>query len=166
MKRYPLQTLIQLREHRTGLAQRALLAAQREAQRCRDTCMRIEREIIAIESERSRQRAHLLDQPPPGAPWPVVLAQREAHIDWLGEQAEVARARLRAAQETLRAAERALEDARSAFFRAKARQDALEKRKDVWRGEQLSLDERREENAAAEAVQAGHLRHQRNATVH
>lgn len=156
MKRYPLQTLIQLREHRMQLAQRALMEAQREAQRCRDECTRIEGEITAIELERAQQRLRLLDAPPPGAPWPAVLAQREAHIDWLGEQAEAARQRLFKAQETLRAAEQALETARAAFFRAKARQDALEKRKGVWRGEQLVLEERREENAAAERLQAGH----------
>lgn len=158
MKRYPLQTLIQLREHRTQLAQRALLDAQREAQRCRDACMRIEGEIIALEFERNQQRLRLLDPPPPGVAWPAALEQREAHIDWLQDHAEAARQRLYAAQEVLRVAEQALDAARAEFFRAKAREDALEKRKDVWRGEQFALDERREENAAAERLQASHSR--------
>lgn len=157
MKRYPLQTLVRLREHRTEAARQRVLEKQREAQSCRDACLKLEGEIIALQFEQSQQRARLLDPPPAGVPWSNALVQREAHIELLGEQAEAARQRLFKAQETLRAAEAALAEARAEFFRAKARQDALEKRRDVWRGEQSSLEARQEEGAAEDLLQARHF---------
>lgn len=157
MKRYPLQTLIKLRAHRTELARKAVLERQREARACRDECARIEGEIDALRQERSGQRMRLLDPPPPGAPWSMVLEQREAHIDLLGEQVEAACQRLQQAQQRLQAAERALEEAKRAFFRAKAREDALEKRRDVWRDEQVALETRKEEDAAADLSLARRL---------
>lgn len=156
MKRYPLHTLIKLREHRTAAARQLLLERQRAVQACRDACLVIEGEIIALQFERGEQRKRLLDPPGAGIPWPSALAQREAHIELLGEQAEAARQRLFKAQEKLREAELALAEARAAFFRAKARQDALEKRRDVWRGEQFALDARREERATDDLLQARH----------
>lgn len=157
MKRYPLQTLIRLREHRTEAARQRVLERQREAQACRDACLKVEGEIIALDFEQKQQRGRMLDAPPPGVPWPNALAQREAHIDLLGEQAEAARQRLFKAQETLRAAELAVAEARTAFFKAKARLDALEKRRDVWRGEQDVIELRQEEGAAEDLLQARHL---------
>jgi hypothetical protein len=157
MKRYPLQTLIRLREHRTEAARQLVLERQREAQACRDACLSVEGEIIALDFEQRQQRGRMLDAPPAGVPWPAALAQREAHIDLLGEQAKAARQRLFKAQDILRAAEVALADARTAFFRAKARVDALEKRRDVWRGEQSALESRQEESATEDLLQARHL---------
>ena len=46
---------------------------------------------------------------------------------------------------------------RTAFFQAKARLDALEKRRDVWRGEQNVIELRQEEGAAEDLLQARHL---------
>ena len=157
MKRYPLQTLIRLREHRTEAARQRVLERQREAQACRDACLKVEGEIIALDFEQKQQRGRMLDAPPPGVPWPNALAQREALFDLLGEQAEAARQRLFKAQETLRAAELAVAEARTAFFKAKARLDALEKRRDVWRGEQDVIELRQEEGAAEDLLQARHL---------
>ncbi|HEY4531038.1 MAG TPA: hypothetical protein VIG97_12080 [Luteimonas sp.] len=157
MKRYPLQTLVRLREHRTEAARQRVLERQREAQACRDACLALEGEIIALEFEQKQHRGRMLDPPPPGVPWPNALAQREAHVDLLGEQAEAARQRLFKAQETLRAAEAAVAEARADFFRAKARLDALEKRRDVWDGEQSMLEARQEEGAAEDLLQARHL---------
>ena len=157
MKRYPLQTLVRLREHRTEAARQRVLERQREAQACRDACLRVEGEIIALDSAQRQQRGRMLDPPPPGVPWPNALAQREAHIDLLGEQAEAARQRLCKAQDTLRTAELAVAEARTAFFQAKARLDALEKRRDVWRGEQNVIELRQEEGAAEDLLQARHL---------
>jgi len=157
VKRYPLHTLIRLREHRTEAARQRVLERQRQAQACRDACTRVEGEIIALDFERRQQRTRLLDPPPPGVPWPNALAQREAHVELLGEQAEAARQRLFRAQEALRAAELAVAEARKEFFRAKARLDALEKRREVWRGEQNVIELRREEGAAEDLLQARHL---------
>jgi hypothetical protein len=154
MKRYPLHVLVKLREHRTETARQLLFERQRAAQACRDACVAIEGEIIALQFEQGQQRQRLLDPPQAGLPWPTVLAQREAHIDLLGEQAEAARQRLFKAQETLRQAELALAEARAAFFRAKARQDALEKRREVWRGEQFAFAARVEERATDDLLQA------------
>ena len=156
MKRYPLQTLIKLREHRVEAARQRVLERQRAVQACRVACLLIEGEIIALEFERGQQRKRLLDPPQPGESWPVAMAQREAHIDLLGEQAEAARQRLFKAQEKLREAELALAEARAAFFRAKAKQDALEKRRDVWRDEQNALAARHEERATDDLLQARH----------
>jgi len=156
MKRYPLQTLIKLREHRVDLARQLVLQRQREVQACRDACLLIEGEIIALEFERGQQRKRLMDPPAAGESWPSALAQREAHIELLGEQAEAARQRLFKAQQKLREAELALAEARAAFFRAKAKQDALEKRRDVWRGEQHAIAARQEERAAEDLLQARH----------
>jgi hypothetical protein len=156
MKRYPLHTLIKLREHRTEAARLRVLERQRTVQACRDACLMIEGEIIALEFERGQQRQRLLDPPKAGESWPGALAQREAHIDLLGEQADAARQRLFKAQEKLREAELALADARAAFFRTKARQDALEKRRDVWRDEQSALAARLEERATDDLLQMRH----------
>lgn len=154
MKRYPLQTLIKLREHRVDNARLLVLQRQREAAQCREACTRIEGEIALLDQEKGTQRRRLMDPPPPGTDWPTALAQREAHIDLLGLQANAARQRLAEAMEKLREAENALREAREAFFKAKARLDALEKRKDVWRGDLHAQELRMEEAANADLMQA------------
>lgn len=156
MKRYPLQTLLRLREHRTEAARLAVLERQRAVQACRDTCIMIEGEIIALQFERGQQRKRLLDAPPPNVSWPIALAQREAHIEWLAMQVEEAQARLRQAEQALREAEQALADARAVYLRAKSRQDALEKRKDLWRGEQHAIEIRNEESVTADFLMSRH----------
>lgn len=153
-KRYPLQTLIKLREHRVESARLQVMERQREVQQRRDDCVRVEGEIIALQFEQKNQRLRLMDPPPPGMAWPMAMAQREAHIDHLGELTDAARQRLFRAQEQLRAAEAALDEARKAFFRAKARLDGLEKRKDVWRGEQRAIAQRIEEANTADLLMA------------
>jgi len=147
MKRYPLHTLLRLREHRADAARMLVLERQRAVQACQDACTRVEGEIRDLQDERSQQRGRLLDPPPAGVAWPTALAQRESHIEWLGLQVAAARQRLAQAQQKLREAEKALAEARDAFFRAKARQEALEKRKDAWRGEQRALESKIEEAA-------------------
>ncbi len=157
MKRFPLQTLIQLRTHRTETARQAVLARQRAVQQCRDACARIGDEITGLENERAAHRARLLDPPPPGVAWPAALAQREAHVDLLGERVVAARQRLAEAEDALRQAEAALREAREAFFRAKAREDALMKRRDVWRDEQRGLQARQEEAVTEDLLQARYM---------
>ena len=156
-KRYPLQKLLQLRAHRTEKARLVVVEKQRAVRECREACERIEGEIAALRAERAGQRLRMLDPPPPGIPFPLALEQREAHIDWLGEQEHAARQRLQQAQQKLQQAEQALAEAMQAFFRAKAREDALEKRKALWRGEVIALEARQEEDAAADLVQARHF---------
>ena len=48
-------------------------------------------------------------------------------------------------------------EARAEFFRARARLDALEKRRDVWRGEQSAVALRQEDSAAEDLLQARHV---------
>lgn len=154
MKRYPLQTLLKLRAHRTEKARMEVLEKQAAVRECRQACERIETGIRALSEERAGQRRRLLDPPAAGQPWPVVFEQREAHVELLGERIVAERANLKQAQERLKAAEGVLEQAKQAYFRAKAREDALEKRKGVWRDEQVALEGRREEDAAADLLQA------------
>ena len=78
------------------------------------------------------------------------------YIDLLGERIVAARQRLATAEDALRQAEAALDDARTAFFRAKAREDALEKRRELWRDEQRGLQARREEALTDDLLQARH----------
>jgi len=156
-KRYPLQQLLQLRTHRTEKARLVVVERQRAVRECREACEGIEAEIVALQRERAGQRLRMLDPPPPGIPFPLALEQREAHVDWLGEQEQAARQRLQQAQQKLQQAEQALTEAMQAFFRAKAREDALEKRKGIWRGEVIALEARQEEDAAADLVQAIHI---------
>ena len=161
MKRYPLHTLLKLREHRTEAARQVVLEKQRLVQERRDACTAIEHEIVRLGNERTEQRGRLLDPPPPGVDWATVLARREAHVDWLGGQITAAQQRLAQAQKALQAAERELVQAREAFFRAKARHEALEKRRDTWRGEQRALEERKDEDIAADLLLArGHASRQ------
>ena len=141
-----------MREHRLEKARQLVLQRQHERQQCELACTRIEEEIAKLDAEKGAQRQRLLDPPPPGVDWSSVLAQREAHIELLGLQAVAARERLRQAQEKLREADNALREAREAFFRAKARQDALEKRKAVWRSEMLAQELRLEEAANADLL--------------
>ncbi|VXB17472.1 conserved hypothetical protein [Luteimonas sp. 9C] len=157
MKRYPLQTLLQLREHRTEAARLVVLEKQRALQQCIEACTRVQGELTRLERDRSGHRTRLLDPPPPGVPWPAALTQREAHIDLLGEQIVGAQQRLSKAQETVRQAEAALQEARDAFFRAKGRQDALEKRRDLWKREQRGLFERQEEATNEDLLQARYM---------
>jgi len=156
-KRYPLQQLLQLRAHRTEKARLAVVDRQRAVRECREACERIEQQIAGLRRERAGQRLRMMEPPPAGIPFPLALEQREAHIDWLGEQEQAARLRLQQAQQQLQQAEQALAAAMQEFLRAKAREDALEKRKGVWRGEMLALEARREEDAAADLVQAVHI---------
>ena len=156
-KRYPLQKLLQLRAHRTEKARLLVVEKQRVVRECREACERIEVEILELRRERADQRLRMMEPPPPGMPFPLALEQREAHIDWLGEQEQAARQRLQKAQQQLQQAEQALAEAMQAFFHAKAREDALEKRKGVWRGEVLALEARQEEDLAADLVQAAHI---------
>lgn len=151
-KRYPLQTLIQLREHRTELARQFLFEKQRETQACRDQCVRIQDEIDVLDRDHAHQRMQLLAPPPPGMLLTTALERREHHINHLSELAAAARGRLRQAQQALQKAEQAQEDARNAYFRARARQEALEKRRELWRKEQRSSEARREEVAAEDLM--------------
>lgn len=157
MKRYPLQTLLKLRAHRTETARLAVLERQRAVAACREECRRIDGEIDALRQDRAGHRARLLDPPPPGLAWPAVLEQREAHIELLAERIVAAQARLQAAQARLREAEKALEEAKQAYFRARAREDALEKRKRMWRDEQIALETHQEEDAAADLLLARYV---------
>lgn len=151
-QRFPLTKLILLREHRTEAARMALLEKQRETQACRDQCTQIEGEIESLGRDRSHHRAQLMAPPPPGTPWPMALEQRERHIEHLADMATAARTRLATAKEALQKAEQAQEQARVAYFRARARQEALEKRRDVWDREQRIAQARREESAADELM--------------
>ena len=155
MKRFPLQTLVRLREHRTDNARLLVTQRQREAAACRDACTGIEGEIAALQADQRAQRQRLMEPPPAAAiaAWPALLAQREAHVDLLGEQVVAAQGRLADAREALRVAEAAVDEARKAFFRAKGRQDALETRRDVWRGEQVGLALQQEEAASDDLLQ-------------
>lgn len=147
-KRFPLDTLVRLREHRTELARQLLLDRQRETRACQDTCVAIQAEIQALHRDRAQHRTQLLAPPPPGMPWPAALEQRERHIDHLAELGVAAQARLRNAEQALRQAEQAQDEARNAYFRARARQEALEKRRDAWRREQRARQNRRDESEA------------------
>lgn len=154
MSRYPLHTLLQLRSHRVETARGVVMERQRQVQARREACTAIEGEIADLNRERAGQRLRLLDPPPPGVLWPMAMSQRESHIDHLGELAVAAHQRLLDAQGKLREAEAALDEARKAFFRAQARLDALEKRKDVWRKEQQAASQRREEAHSADLLMA------------
>ncbi|NYZ62103.1 hypothetical protein [Luteimonas deserti] len=156
MKRYPLQTLLQLREHRTDAARMVVLEKRRALAQCVEARTRVQGELSGLESGRRTHRARLLDPPPPGVPWPAAMSQREAHIDLLGEQIAGARQRLSKAQEAVRQAEVAVQEARDAFFRAKGRQDALETRRDRWTRDQRALLERHEEAVNEDLMQARH----------
>lgn len=75
-------------------------------------------------------------------------------MELLGTRLVQARQALAKAQEVLREAELAVRKAREEFFRTKAREDALLKRREVWRGERHAAEIRQEENAAAELLQS------------
>lgn len=154
MKRYPLQTLLRLRAHRTDKARLVVLEKRAAVRTCQEACERIQGAIRALEAERASQRQRLSAPPPEGQPWAVAMEQRQAHIDLLGEQVVAEQGRLAKAREQLAAAERELEQARQEWTRARAREDALEQRRDAWQGEQRALQGRREEEAAADLVQA------------
>jgi flagellar biosynthesis chaperone FliJ len=151
-KRFPLETLVRLREHRTETARLVLMEKQRQTQACRDQCTRIDGEIQNLQRDRTHQRAQLLAPPPPGMAWPAALEQRERHVEHLAELAVAAQERLKQAQITLRQAEQAQDEARTAYFRARARQEALEQRREVWRREQRGVEARREEAAAEDLL--------------
>lgn len=151
-QRFPLETLVRLREHRTELARQVLLDRQRATRECQDKCAAIQGEIQALRRDRVQQRAQLLAPPPPGMPWPAALEQRERHIDHLAELAVAAQARLKNAEQALRQAEQAQDEARAAYFRARARQEALEKRRDAWRRDQRTAQGRRDEAAAEDLL--------------
>ena len=153
-KRFPLAKLIQLREHRTEKARQHVLQCQRAVRDQRDACLRVEGQIMALGMEREQQRLRLLQPPPAGTAWPLALAQRESHVELLGVRITQARQELAKAQEVLREAELAVRKAREEFFRTKAREDALLKRREVWRGERHAAELRQEENAAAELLQS------------
>lgn len=153
-RRYPLETLVRLRAHRTELARQALLEKQRATRACRERCLQIEGEIDILARERGRQRSQLLAPPPPGLDWPSALAQRERHIEYLAELAEAARGRLQQAQAALAQAQQEQDAARQAWFRTRARQDALEQRRDLWRREQHRAEARRDEIATEDLVSA------------
>ena len=155
-RRYPLETLVRLRAHRTELARQALLEKQRATRASRERCLRIEGEVDTLARERGRQRSQLLAPPPPGLDWPSALAQRERHIEYLAELAEAARGRLQQARAALAQAEQEQDAARQAWFRTRARQEALEQRRDLWRREQRRAEARRDETAAEDLVSARH----------
>ena len=71
----------------------------------------------------------------------------------VAQQAELAEQQLLRARQLLAEAETALQQVREAFFRVKAREDALKKRKDLWQDEQHSHELREEELATAELLQ-------------
>jgi flagellar biosynthesis chaperone FliJ len=158
MKRYPLQTLIHLRELRTQRAQLELLHAQRVLQDCRSACGRIEAEIDELIFLRAEHRAQLANPSmiEPVHSFGLLLAQREAHTHHLASLIEASGMRLEQAQAALRHAELEYEAARQILVRAKARQEAMEKRKSLWQRELSISATRREENTAAELTRVHH----------
>jgi flagellar biosynthesis chaperone FliJ len=158
MKRYPLQTLIHLRELRTQRAQLELLHAQRILQDCRAVCSRIEAEIDGLINLRAEYRAQLANPSmiEPVHSFGLLLAQREAHTHHLASLIEAAGERLEQACAALRQAELEYEASRQILVRAKARQEAMEKRKSVWQRELSIAATQREENTAAELTRAHH----------
>lgn len=161
MKRYPLQTLLKLREHRTEAARQVVMDRQNDMRARQEACRSVEGEITQLQADRNQHRLNLMAPPPAGVPWPMALAQREAHIDFLADQVVAARNRLIKAQEALKAAEKALQEAREAFFRAKGREDALHKRKSVWKSELRAEEIRQEESDAEELFNAALSNRQR-----
>lgn len=159
MKRYPLATLIRLREHRTHAARQTVIHHQRVVADKRAACAQIEQHIVALGAERANQRCRLLDPPPAGMAWPIALAQREAHVELLQQQEEIARQQLLRARQILAEAETELQLARDAFFRLKAREDALKKRHQLWRDEQYAEELRQEELATADLLQGRRTPH-------
>uniref|UniRef100_A0A8J8AY18 Uncharacterized protein n=1 Tax=Coralloluteibacterium stylophorae TaxID=1776034 RepID=A0A8J8AY18_9GAMM len=155
-RRWPLDTLLRVRGLRADRARQALAERIAEADRERATCTRIEGEIIALQFERDQQRARLLDPPPAGGGWPAALAQREAHVELLGTRAAQARQRLFQAQDVLRAAMEAVAQARAHYLHLRARLDALEQRRQGWRGDEHARELRAEEAAAADLVATRH----------
>ncbi len=158
MIRYPLATLIRLREHRALKAQQVVLQHQRNVAAKRAVCVEIEHHIESLNKERAIQRRRLLDPPPAGITWPSALAQREAHIELLEQQTELAEQQLLRARQLLAEAEAELQQARDAFFRLKAREDALRKREQLWRTEQNNEELRQEELATADLLQGRTVR--------
>lgn len=152
-ERYPLQTLLKLREHRAETARQALLERQRQTEACRDVCAQVEREIQALRHLHAGHRGQLLASPADDMAWSQVLAQRERHIALLLEQMQAAQVRRTQAQQALEAAEQAQAQARAEYFRARSRQEALEKRRDIWRKDMHAIQARREEAAAADLMQ-------------
>lgn len=152
-QKFPLDTLIQLREHRTEAARQVLLEKQAQTQQCRDQCAHIEAELDGLRRDRGHHRGQLFASPPSGIPWPLALEQRERHIEHLADLATTCQGRLQQAQQALLQAEKAQEEARAGYFRARARQEALEKRREHWHQEQRSLQARREEHIAEELMQ-------------
>lgn len=150
---YPLQLLLQLREHRTESARMRLLECQRQTQACRDACTNIEGEIERLKDERKRHRTQLMSVPTAGVSLPMAMAQRERYIEHLADLTVTAVGRLEQAKQALRAAEQIQDQARTEYFRARSRQEALEKRKDVWRKDQRLMESRREEAMTADLVQ-------------
>ncbi|MGD6002093.1 hypothetical protein QUU97_22675, partial [Xanthomonas citri pv. citri] len=67
-QRFPLATLLQLREHRVETARAAVMERQRQVQARREACTAIEGEIQSLQNERAGQRLRLLDPPPAGVP--------------------------------------------------------------------------------------------------
>ena len=160
-KRFPLDTLVDLRTHRTETARQSLLQAQALTRQRQAQCTQIQGEIDGLHRDRVHQRAQLLAPPPPGIPWPAALEQREHHIEHLADLAVAAQGRLQQAQQALAQAEKAQDESRTAYFRARARQEALEKRRDHWHHEQRTLQARREEIATEDLLQG-----RRTATTH
>lgn len=158
MKRYPLQTLIHLRELRTQRAQLGLLQAQRILQDCRATCSRIEAEIDGLTALRAEHRSRLADPSfsDPEHPLGALLAQREVHTHHIAGLIDAAGVRLEQAHAALRQAELEYEESRKILVRAKARQDAMEKRKSLWQRELSIAATRHEENTAAELTRVHH----------
>ncbi|MFC4729882.1 hypothetical protein [Coralloluteibacterium thermophilus] len=155
-RRYPLETLIKVREHRTEKARQLVLERLAKVRECLAACTRIEGEIQSLRNERAAQRARLLDPPPAGVAWPTALAQREAHADLLAAKAEAAGQRLQAARQAQHAAEAELDEARKAFSRTRSRLDALIQRREAWRREEAARAERLDDLALADLVSARH----------
>ena len=153
-KKYPLQTLLQIREHRIENARQVVLEKQRIVGQCREACVQIENEIRRLGQLRQQQRYSLAHPDPADFANPGIFEQRHAYIELLDNQIAATQQQLVQAQQQLASAEKELDTARAEFFRAKARFEALEKRRHEWKIEQNSLDSRMEEAAAEDLIQA------------
>lgn len=145
LPRYPLQTVLELRQRERDAAQEALSQAIAAEARERERLAAMAAELAAGEAELAARRDGLYDPPETGALDVALIDRRRAQVKFLeARQAERQRA-LEEQERVVAEAAAGVVAAREALTAAAQALTAIEKHRDKWREGVLAEERRKEE---------------------
>ena len=153
LPRYPLQTVLDLRQRERDAAQDALSQAIAAEARERERLAAMAAEVAAAEDELAVRRDGLYDPPPTGTLDVALIDRRRAEVKYLEARQEERRRALAEQERVVAEAAAGVVAAREALTAAAQALTAIEKHRDKWR-EGVVAELRRKEELQIQEIAA------------